>query len=318
MTPASAEEIDYERLKERINQYKNGMYRELIPDQIIKRVQSLNFLRVKETGWSWDFETYYAQMDKAALDIVCGRKLVSNIEVENIEDFFNSLQRAIVRTSPQVKCGSSLKDAITLDSLNTIFDQLKSDKKFRNSSPGGQCFSRTYLISKKLNDLGVASKQLIVNGWIIGAFEFEGYYGVEGYDIHNANIVNVVVNGSIIPYVVDPMFFDSPIPLNEYKQNISVDEIRNNYKVVPQTFQYMDYYPGKEISENVECSYNEASLILESNQIEDILTSVKQSDDHFYYNDERGIYPQIREDKVTSRDEAISLYRKRLKKIGEL
>lgn len=313
VTPLLGQEVDREKFRDKINQYKIGRYRNLTSNQLIKRVQSLSFSRLQDTGFSWDFQSYYENLDYVGLDIVCDRKLVNSIEVERIEDFFNSLNRAIIKTSPTIKCASDLKKTITLDSLNAIFDQLKRNRNFKNSSPGGQCFNRTYLISKTLNDLGVSSKQLVATGWIIGAFEFENYYGVEGYDIHNANIVNVMKDGKVEPYVVDPMFFDRPVPLEEYKRRTSVEGIENNYQIVTQTFHFSNYHPSKGVEEEEGCSYNEARLTIDSNQIEDLLNTLDKGKGTFYYNNEKGIYPQIRQDKASSRKEAISLYKERFK-----
>lgn len=313
MTPLLGQEIDREKFQDKINQYKNGRYRNLTSNQLISRVQSLRLSRIKEAGWDWDFESYYADLDAIGLDIVCDRKLINNVEVEQVEDFFNSLHRAIVNTSPRTECASDLKKHMTLESLNNVFNQLKTDRRFRNSSPGGLCFDRTYLISKRLNDLGFASKQLVMTGWIIGAFEFEGYYGVEGYDIHNANVVYVDNNGEVGPYIIDPMYFDRPIPLEEYLRRTSVQGIENHFKIVPQTFHLSNYHRSKGGEEVKECSYNEAKLTISSNQIEDFLYSIDQGEGSFYYNDENGVYPQIRQDKVSSREEAISLYKKRFK-----
>lgn len=306
--PQNRDGYEFDSLMEK---YRSGEYRNVIPRQTLDRIESVEFSRrSSDDPWNADIESeYYAMLGDVTLDLVCNRRQVTSLEIGNYRSFFTRLQRTVIRTSSRVECNSNLSEAISIESLNAIYEELKNDRMLRNSSPGGLCFDRTYLISKKLNDLGIASEQLIASGWIIGAFEFEGHYGVEGYDRHNANIVYVENDGNTEPYVIDPMFFDAPIPLEEYKSRISVEEIENHYQIVPQSYRMRD--------ERESCSYNEALLTISENKIHDLLDTVSESGGSYYYNNNEGIYPQIRSDMISSRNESISRYRTRFSRRWE-
>ena len=94
----------------------------------------------------------------------------------------------------------------------------------------------------------------------MAAYQKGNYFGVEGYDVHKANLVKVQTPKGEMDYVVDPMYLDAPMELNQYK-NYVTHKTKNLFSIRDQDDHHMYYTRtidgDKKIIEKVGCSYNE-------------------------------------------------------------
>lgn len=282
-----------------------------ISRDLYKKIKEIKFEKYfdpeSSNPFDTDLKTYYANLQKQADDLYCDRgEIPTSIAVENVHDFFTLLNRSLVKYSDTIPCNQSSKDIISLDELNKMFNKIKKKKIYNNDHPNGACFSRTYLISKELDDAGFKSKQLQISGWILGAYQKGKYYGAEGYPVHKANLVKVNTSEGIKEYVIDPMYMNGPIPLDEYKNQVSIDSVKNEYRVLDQDDNEWLYSESggkrKNLAKQESCSYN--AFLLEREK-----AIVKEPASEFYYEKR---HQKIAEDKYSSRSEAVLATKSRL------
>lgn len=275
-----------------------------ISRDLYKKIREIKFEKYIDSEstspFSTNFKKYYTNLQQQADHLYCeSAEVPTSIAVEYVSDFFKSLNVSLVKYSDTIPCNQSAKDVMSLDELNEISNKLENNNDYNNDHPNGACFSRTYLISKELNDLGFKSKQLQIAGWILGSYQKGKYYGVEGYPIHKANLVKVNTPEGIKEYVIDPMYLDAPIPLDEYKNQISNKNVKNEYRVLDQDDNESLYTEESGIRKNLakqeSCSYN-AYLLQREKDL------VKQPASEFYYKDR---HKKISENKYLSRSEAL-------------
>lgn len=275
-----------------------------ISRDLYKKIQEIKFEKYVDpeakSAFSWDYKKYYTNLQKQADYLYCdGTEVPTSIAVDTVSDFFSSLNRSLVKYAEQIPCKESTKDVMTLDELEKVFSKLKKKNIYNNDHPNGACFSRTYLISKELDDAGFKSKQLQIAGWILGSYQKGKYYGVEGYPVHKANLVKVNTPGGVKEYVIDPMYLDRPISLDEYKKQISIKSVKNEYRVLDQDDNELLYTESggvrKNLAKQESCSYN-AHLLERERQI------VKEPASEFYY---KVRHQKIAEYKYSSRSEAV-------------
>lgn len=280
-----------------------------IPQAMYLKIKSMKFEKYRPDGptggFFIDLNEYYSGMQLTADQIMCTGKIPEVLEVDDVSDFFNAIKRSFVKFSETVPCNQNSKSVVSLAELNKVFDQLKEKEIYNNDHPNGMCFSRTYLISKELDDLGIKSQQLQISGWIMAAYKKGMYYGTEGYPIHKANLVTVDTGEGEEIYVVDPMYFDRPISLEQYKKIVSIPSIKNQYLVLSQDDNealYKSNLSREKIVGYKSCTYNK--YILEEEKSKVMLPA-----DEFYYTER---HKMLEADKFKSREEAIAAAKKKI------
>ena len=291
----------------------------LIPEQMYLKIKNMKFQKyifpTKDNGWTVDYGDYYEKIQADLDSFICENKLPEVIEIAEVADFFNALRRSSIKFSDTIPCNQNSKDSISISDLNEVFNKLRNKKIFNNDHPNGLCFSRTYLISKELDGLGFKSKQLQIEGWVLGAFkrttEKGDYFGAEGYPIHKTNLITVETESGLVDYVIDPMYFDRPIPLTEYKALISIPSIKNHYSILPQddneSLYRGPYFSREKIINYKNCTYNKFLLDEET-------AKVKLPADEFFYREK---YKKIERDKFQSREKALEDAKNRIENSTE-
>ncbi len=302
----------YSQIQDFNDQSKDALFDQFkIPSAVQKldKVKSINYKKkiIPEYPLG-QYTAYYESLEKLADDMICNEIAIPSIlEVESIDDLYGPLERALVKNSSVIPCNPKSQETVSMEKLDMIFNKLKSNPGFNNDHPSGHCFSRTYLISKELDDMGVKSKQLHINGWILGAYQKNNYFAPESYDVHKVNIVKVESLNGPKEYVIDPMFLDHPIELEEYKKSISLDGYPNSYSIRDQDDHYEFYRfnstRGEEkFFDKKDCSYNEYLLEKDLDLVQ------KRNQDY----SER--HKLLLENKYLSREEALNAARNGAKK----
>ncbi len=115
------------------------------------------------------------------------------------------------------------KSYLTMKDWKKIKKNIWSDKKFRNSNPNGECNARATLLSVKLDQLGYKSEKILLKGNKIAAsFKTKNGYVVYPYTTHTANVISLMNDkGTISRYVLDPMFTDDLVSIEDYLKGFS-------------------------------------------------------------------------------------------------
>ncbi len=154
----------------------------------------------------------------------------------HLEIISEMLDRYDYHESGYVPCKASSK-ILSVDDLKEIESAIWENPLLKNEFPSAYCRGRAYLTSKILDDLGYKSKMLNMKGNIFGAYKVKAGYKVATYLEHFVNIVEVKKNDKITEYVLDPMFTDGPLPLQEYIKLTSIPVYETpSYNIKHQTY----------------------------------------------------------------------------------
>ncbi len=121
------------------------------------------------------------------------------------------LNRYEYHESGYIPC-KAVKSNLSTAELDQIKDNLWKNPLLVNEYPSGYCRGRAFLISKNLDDLGFKSKMITMRGTVFATYKVKGGYKAQSYLEHFANVVEVQDK----QYVLDPMFTDGPVLLDEY------------------------------------------------------------------------------------------------------
>lgn len=184
--------------------------------------------------------------------ISCIQNSYSSVSLTEMQSILGQVTKHVARTSKKIPCNNKTAK-ITKDDLNKIHTHLLSNNLYKNDFPGGNCFDRAYLLSKELNDKGIDSEQLLINDYVVAAYETSSGYSAESYPVHIANVVTVKEGSDLNKYVIDPMYFDRPVTLEEYKRIVFFNPKSKYY-----SFQRQDYNAAEDRQHD--CSYSEFRL----------------------------------------------------------
>jgi len=266
-----------EEFQQRLEDYKGFVQPEVY--QTLKKVKLKKKKPSNEfsPGFSQELKSYYKQLDDTADQIICKNTRSPVLDVESPRDFLNALDKALFKNAVRTPCNPKGKEEVPLNELNKIFEELKKNPMLNNGHPNGECFNRAYLISQKLDQLGYKSKQLMTNGWVVAAYQTKKGFKAEGYDVHINNLVKVKTPEGVKEYIVDPMYFDRPVPLETYKSLVSIQDVKNQYTELSQS--YFEA-PTKSSKKSDSCEYNQYLL-------EKAKAASSNPPNSFYYNNDR-------------------------------
>lgn len=184
--------------------------------------------------------------------ISCIQNSYEFVSITEMQTILARVSKHIAQTSKRIPCHDKNKEA-SKDELNKIYALLLKNNLYKNDFPGGNCFDRAYLISRELDAKGLQSEQLLINDYVVAAFETSSGYSAESYPVHVANVLTVKEGEALIKYVIDPMYFDQPVPLDEYKKTVLINSNSKFYSLERQDYNSSE---GKQI----DCSYSEFRL----------------------------------------------------------
>lgn len=144
-------------------------------------------------------------------------KLGSDITKYHLDIISEMLNRYEYHESGYIPCKATKSNLSGAD-LDQIKNTLWKNPLFVNEYPSGYCRGRSLLISKELDNLGFKSKMIEIRGTIFATYKIKQGYKSQPYLEHFANVVEV--QGK--QYVLDPMFTDGPVPLDEYIKHVTV------------------------------------------------------------------------------------------------
>ena len=144
-----------------------------------------------------------------------------NISVYHLDIISEMLNRYEYHESGYTPCEAT-KDVLNSKELSKIKSALWSDSILKNEYPSGHCRGRAFLTSKKLDDLGFKSKILTLKGNIFATYKTGTGFRSASYLDHVVNVVKVKENNQTTEYVLDPMFTEEPIPLEQYLEMTSL------------------------------------------------------------------------------------------------
>ncbi|MFN8790745.1 MAG: protein-glutamine glutaminase family protein [Bdellovibrionales bacterium] len=182
---------------------------------------------------------------------------------EQAHDIFMQLQHVFKQMDLQegeTPCEAE-KATIPRQDWAQIKRRLWSNPQFRNSNPNSECYARATLISRELDQLGFKSEKLHISGSRIAApLRGPRGYVVYPYANHIANVVTLLdQDGVERKYVVDPMFTDDIMPIEEYVGSLSC---RNSpmldYEILSQTAE--PQWIGESEEESDACAYSNVVL----------------------------------------------------------
>lgn len=182
----------------------------LTTENIKKLRMSLSVEVLSQLNKSTSFEA------KCLLENVAGEE----ITIRHLNEISEMLERLAYYESGFIPCKST-KEILNSEELEEITKMLWQSKLLKNEYPSGNCRGRAFLTSKLLDDYGVKSKTISLNGNIYGSYEVKNGFKIASYYEHFANIVEVNQNGKIEKFVIDPMFTSKPILLDDYLTLIS-------------------------------------------------------------------------------------------------
>lgn len=119
-------------------------------------------------------------------------------------------------------CYPKLRPSVSLSELKELYEIFRGDPHIRHAAGGGACHLRAEALAYRLAERGFAARTLRIqqsptlialdrdrDGKLSG-----GYYDYQGY--HTVVEITVRENGTERPYVLDPQFFNQPLPRREY------------------------------------------------------------------------------------------------------
>ena len=102
-----------------------------------------------------------------------------------------------------------------------IKQKIWSDKRFRNINPNAECNARATLLSYELDRMGFKSEKIILSGGVHAPLKRPDGYSVYEYPAHTANVVTIKDAGSEKKFVLDPMFTEDLVPVEEYTKMLA-------------------------------------------------------------------------------------------------
>lgn len=166
---------------------------------------------------------------------ILGRVVDGQINSQHLEIASEMLSRYEYHETGYLPCKATKKKT-SMQELNTISENLWKNRLFRNENPSGYCRGRAFLISKILDDSGIKSKMITMKGNILATYKKKSGFQVAPYLEHYANIVEVEENGKIVEFVIDPMFTEKPITLEEYIELVKFPSMPISYEIKHQTY----------------------------------------------------------------------------------
>ncbi|MBY0413349.1 MAG: hypothetical protein K2Q18_04260 [Bdellovibrionales bacterium] len=157
----------------------------------------------------------------------------SALRAEDFSDSINNFLDAKELGNPSKNCDCDFffetstlyspvnKKTITLSIISSekatsLFKTLKEDhiNSFNLNEEG--CFARAHRMAQMLDEEGVLSGKIFAEGSI----PFKGK-NIEGFwSYHTASVILVRKKGKIIPTVIDPVLFDKPVSVDEWKKKL--------------------------------------------------------------------------------------------------
>lgn len=226
-------------------------YQNILPESYIKRIKSLKIEGLGSKRME-EFEALLNSKNNPFDMISCLQDTYQSISLTELQDLLGRTKQYLSDHAKRLKCQAT-KAVIKESEMKMIYSELRSNKLFNNNFPAGNCFDRAYLVSKELDSKGIKSSQFLINDHVVAAYRTDNRYKAESYPVHIANIVQVDVNGKVVEYVFDPIYFDSPLTLTEYKKKVLINA---NTPYVMKLSQ--DFHEKKQTSN--ECSYNDFEL----------------------------------------------------------
>lgn len=155
----------------------------------------------------------------------------------HLEEISEMLERYEYNESGYIPCKADLEILTTKD-LKNITAKLWKNKLLRNEFPSGYCRGRAFLTSKILDDMGLKSKNFKIKrgNTILATYKTKDGFKLETYLEHFANVVVVRESGIDVEYVIDPMFTEGPVRLDEYMKSVTFPGIPLEYEIKHQSY----------------------------------------------------------------------------------
>ncbi|WP_413288218.1 protein-glutamine glutaminase family protein [Bdellovibrio sp. HCB337] len=135
-----------------------------------------------------------------------------------------------------------------------------SNAKFRNSNPNGECNARATALSFYLDKMGYKSEKIFIQGMIDVPLKLSTGYVIYPYRAHTANVVTITNDdGHQSKFILDPMFADNLVPLDEYLENLKCpNRPKLDFVIQPQTSE--PAWDNITQVKSSECGYRKAVL----------------------------------------------------------
>lgn len=155
----------------------------------------------------------------------------------HLEEISEMLERYEYHESGYIPCKAE-HEFLTSKDLKNITDKLWGNEILRNEFPSGYCRGRAFLTSKILDDIGFKSKMLTIKRGktILTTYKTKDGFKLKAYLEHFANIVVVRENGIDVKYVIDPMFTEGPMKLDEYMKSVTFPREPLEYEIKHQSY----------------------------------------------------------------------------------
>ncbi|MFY7993081.1 MAG: protein-glutamine glutaminase family protein [Bacteriovoracaceae bacterium] len=240
---STAQDIEVEKLF--------SYYQRTLPQHYLK---SLRLIKVEGFGSKRMEELEILLKNSSSPDdlILCLSDKYNHVSVTELQSILLKMTDYLAKNSKRLSCRHK-KEFISKSELNQTYSKLLNNNLYKNDFPNGNCFDRAYLISKDFDDLGFKSEQLLINDHSVAAFKTSSGYIAESYPVHIANVITVKDAHEMKKYVIDPMYFDQPVTIEEYKRVVFINPESKNYSIERQDYNY-----NNDIKE--ECSFSEFRL----------------------------------------------------------
>ena len=106
---------------------------------------------------------------------------------------------------------------ISLDKAQSLFDKLASQKDIPFAYYKDGCFARAHKMAMVLDEEKIISGKAFMQG----RFYVQSAFGPAFWTYHVAPIVLVKIGEEIKPYVFDPSMFKAPVPISEWRKELS-------------------------------------------------------------------------------------------------
>ena len=188
----------------------------------------------------------------------------------HLEQISEMLERYEYHDSGYISCKAD-HEFLTNKDLKNIKDKLWENELLRNEIPSEYCRGRSFLTSKILDDMGFKSKILSIKRGktILATYKTKDGFKLDAYLEHFANIVVVRENGKDVEYVIDPMFTEGPVQLDEYIKSATFPGEKLEYDFRHQSYADKLVPP---LSDEI-CKYNVKLLKDYENSIQESLVT---------------------------------------------
>jgi hypothetical protein len=156
---------------------------------------------------------------------------------QHLEVISEMLDRYEYHESGYTPCRAK-HEVLTKKDLKNITEKLWKNLLLRNEFPSAYCRGRAFITSKILDDMGLKSKNLIIKKGqtILATYKTKDGFKLASYLEHFANIITVRENGVDVEYVIDPMFAEEPIKLDEYIKSATFPGVPLEYEIKHQSY----------------------------------------------------------------------------------